>query len=99
MVLERNFLEVYPFEKWSDSEVGNFFVKEKIRPTRIEVKNGSTTKPKMLTEADLITLMDKSGIGTDATIHEHIKKILEREYVLIFLIRLARKVNIFSLQR
>jgi DNA topoisomerase-3 len=43
----------------------------------------------MLTEADLITLMDKNGIGkisfliltgTDATIHEHIKKIQEREY-------------------
>lgn len=26
--------------------------------------------------------MDKNGIGTDATIHEHIKHVQEREYVV-----------------
>lgn len=26
--------------------------------------------------------MDKNGIGTDATIHEHIKNVQEREYVV-----------------
>jgi len=26
--------------------------------------------------------MDKNGIGTDSTIHEHIKKIQDREYVV-----------------
>jgi DNA topoisomerase-3 len=33
-----------------------------------------------LTEADLITKMDQNGIGTDATIHEHIKTVQERGY-------------------
>ncbi len=33
-----------------------------------------------MTEADLITEMDKNGIGTDSTIHEHIKVIQERGY-------------------
>lgn len=33
-----------------------------------------------MTEADLITEMDKNGIGTDATIHEHIRIIQERGY-------------------
>jgi DNA topoisomerase-3 len=36
---------------------------------------GETSAPKHLTEADLISLMDKNGIGTDATIHEHIKHV------------------------
>jgi DNA topoisomerase-3 len=36
---------------------------------------GSTQAPAPLTEADLITKMDTQGIGTDATIHEHIKTV------------------------
>ena len=33
---------------------------------------------------ELITLMDKNGIGTDATIHEHIKHIQDRGYAQRF---------------
>lgn len=80
-IIEKNFLEVYPFEKWSDSIIAPFQQGERIKPTILEMNEGMTSKPHMLTEADLITLMDNTGIGTDATIHEHIKKILEREYV------------------
>ncbi|KAI8901611.1 DNA topoisomerase [Globomyces pollinis-pini] len=80
MIIERNFLDVYPFEKWSDSQVGVFTEGETVEPSILEMNEGSTNKPNMLTEADLINIMDKSGIGTDSTIHEHIKKILEREY-------------------
>lgn len=42
---------------------------------------GKTTPPDYLTEADLIALMDANGIGTDATMAEHIQKIQDREYV------------------
>ena len=34
--------------------------------------------PPRITEADLIAVMDKEGIGTDATIAEHIKTIQDR---------------------
>lgn len=40
-----------------------------------------TCPPQLLTEADLITLMDKHGIGTDATHAEHIDTIKSRQYV------------------
>lgn len=40
-----------------------------------------TAPPKLLTEADLIALMEKHGIGTDATHAEHIDTIKSREYV------------------
>jgi DNA topoisomerase-3 len=41
------------------------------------------TKPKpLLSESDLISLMDTHGIGTDATIHSHIKTVLERGYAI-----------------
>lgn len=42
---------------------------------------GRTTAPPLLTEADLIGLMDKHGIGTDATHAEHIETIKTRLYV------------------
>ena len=35
-----------------------------------------------MTEADLVTLMDKNGIGTDATIAQHIETVINREYVI-----------------
>ena len=42
---------------------------------------GSTSPPNLLSETDLIGLMDKYGIGTDATHAEHIEKIQTRNYV------------------
>lgn len=56
----------------------------------ISMLDGFTTPPTLLSEADLIATMDKNGIGnyflliigTDATIHEHISKVLERKYAL-----------------
>ncbi|EQB60172.1 dna topoisomerase iii, partial [Vairimorpha apis BRL 01] len=44
------------------------------------IVQGKTSPPLFLSEPDLISLMDKNGIGTDATIHEHINKILIRKY-------------------
>ncbi|KAJ3276880.1 DNA topoisomerase 3-alpha [Terramyces sp. JEL0728] len=81
LISEMNYLQVYPYDKWSDTQVPPLIEGERIQPSALNLVAGSTSKPNMLTEADLIGIMDKSGIGTDATIHEHIKKILEREYV------------------
>ena len=41
---------------------------------------GSTSPPMLLSESDLIGLMDKYGIGTDATHADHIDKIQSRKY-------------------
>ncbi|KND04904.1 uncharacterized protein SPPG_08857 [Spizellomyces punctatus DAOM BR117] len=79
-ILERNYLEVYPYDKWAEHSIPNFYQGEQIMPSELTMTSGRTSGPDLLTEADLIGLMEKSGIGTDATIHEHIKKILDREY-------------------
>lgn len=42
-----------------------------------------TNPPDSLTESELLTLMEKHGIGTDASMASHINNICEREYVTI----------------
>lgn len=86
-VIDRGFLDIYPYVKWEGNVVPNFQPGERIKPTEIKMREGLTTAPLLLTEADLIKRMSETGIGTDATIAEHIKKILDREY--------ARKINNF----
>ena len=81
MVIQRNYLEVYIYEKWSDKEIPNYDNIKEFIPTNIELVGGETQPPKLLTEADLITLMDKHGIGTDATHAEHIETVKSREYI------------------
>jgi DNA topoisomerase-3 len=82
IVLERNYLEVYVYEKWTGTaELPKFTVGERFEPTEALMTEGKTAAPSYLTEADLIALMDANGIGTDATMSEHIQKIQDRDYV------------------
>jgi len=81
MILEYNFLDVYTYEKWSGRKIPAYYEGEQFEPTALTMSEGKTSAPEPLTEPDLISLMDEQGIGTDATIAEHIKKILDRNYV------------------
>ncbi|RKF65640.1 DNA topoisomerase 3 [Erysiphe neolycopersici] len=82
VVLARNYLDVYPYEKWNSTAIlPRFTMGERFEPTEAVITEGKTTAPGYLTEPDLISLMDANGIGTDATMAEHIAKIKERGYV------------------
>lgn len=82
IVLERNYLNVYPYENWTNSTMlPNFMLGERLEPTEAMITDGQTCAPGYLTEPDLIALMDANGIGTDATMAEHIAKVKGRNYV------------------
>ncbi|CAK9834424.1 DNA topoisomerase 3-alpha [Anthophora retusa] len=80
-IIEKNYLHVYKYDKWSDKEIHAYQEGQVFKPTSIDMIQEETCPPKLLTEADLIGLMDKYGIGTDATHAEHIDKIKSRQYV------------------
>jgi DNA topoisomerase-3 len=63
MITELNYLEVYPYEKWNAKEIHIYRPGQTFEPTSIEMTDGETSPPQLLTEADLIALMEKHGIG------------------------------------
>ena len=81
MVLERNYLDIYKWEKWTGDRIPLFRVGDEFIPKRFQMGEGTTTPPTPLTESDLIAQMDSNKIGTDATICAHIAKIQDRNYV------------------
>ena len=74
-IVARNYLDVYPYDRWSDRSLPQFAHGQVFQPTSIDMIDGETSAPNLLTEADLIALMEKHGIGTDATHAEHIETI------------------------
>ncbi|EJD03211.1 prokaryotic type I DNA topoisomerase [Fomitiporia mediterranea MF3/22] len=82
IVLARNYLDVYVYDKWNGRYLPNFDEGEQFMPSICELREGETSSPTLLTEADLVGLMDKNGIGTDATIAQHIQMVTDRGYVI-----------------
>ncbi|XP_057856163.2 DNA topoisomerase 3-alpha isoform X2 [Cryptomeria japonica] len=81
MIIMKNYLEIYKYESWGGSVIPTFIRGQQFVPTRLTLDASVTRPPPLLSEADLLGCMDKAGIGTDATMHDHIKKLLDRCYV------------------
>lgn len=67
VIRERNYLDVYIYDKWTGNHLPEFQVGERFEPDELSLKEGMTTQPSLLTEADLVSLMDKNGIGASAS--------------------------------
>jgi len=81
IVEHRGFLEVFPYQRWADMEMPAYQVGHPAAVRSLLLRESSTEPPPLLSESDLISLMDRHGIGTDATIAEHVKKVQDRNYV------------------
>lgn len=62
-IIQRNYLDVFPYDKWNGKHIPDFNEGEEFMPSVCELREGLTTRPTLLTEADLVGLMDKNGIG------------------------------------
>ena len=70
-------------ESFSSSSLPPFISSQKWPILQIKVEDALTSPPDYLTESDLITLMERNKIGTDASLHTHISTICERNYVTV----------------
>jgi DNA topoisomerase-3 len=80
---ERNYLDVYVYDRWVGNTIPDLREGDVFVPTVFNMTSSRTKTPLYLSEADLIGLMEKNGIGTDATMGQHIEKIKERQYVRV----------------
>lgn len=83
MITETNFLDIYPYVKWSSTKElpPGLTIGQELAVSESLLAEGNTTPPKLLTEPELLSLMDMNGIGTDATMAEHISTIVQRNYI------------------
>lgn len=86
VVNNRNYLDVYTYEKWQGVQLPRFDLGSNLDAqsavSKLELCQSATEPPRALTEADLLAKMDQHGIGTDATMADHIRTVLQREYAV-----------------
>nr|CAD1839134.1 unnamed protein product [Ananas comosus var. bracteatus] len=82
-VTAKGFTSIMPWMSVSEKSLPQFKQGEKIKILKVDLYEGSTTPPDYLSESELISLMEKNGIGTDASIPVHINNICERNYVQV----------------
>ncbi|GMH18631.1 hypothetical protein Nepgr_020472 [Nepenthes gracilis] len=82
-VIAKGFTAITPWLAISEKNLPEFTRGNKIEVSKVELDEGSTTPPDYLSESELISLMEKHGIGTDASIPVHINNICERNYVQV----------------
>lgn len=80
-IIARNYLDVYPYENWKGKEIHPYEQGQRFQPSNIEMGGGETNAPNPLTEADLIALMEKHGIG--AFLYDHIFLHSTKELILM----------------
>ena len=83
VVTNTGFMDAVPWVKISGSKIPEFKLDSTHKIATVEVKEGKTSPPDHLTESDLLSLMEKNGIGTDASMAGHINTICERKYVKV----------------
>ncbi|GJP39186.1 hypothetical protein CLOM_g23576, partial [Closterium sp. NIES-68] len=77
-LLSAGFTAVMPWLAVGDEGLPSFVQGESVALSAVELYEGHTSPPDYLTESELIGLMERHGIGTDASIPVHINNICER---------------------
>ena len=82
-LLDKGYLEIYPYELPVEKRIPRLDRGELVDILRVRVVEEKTKPPPFLSESELLKLMEKYGIGTDATMQDHIHTNVKRRYFII----------------
>ncbi len=82
-IIEQGYWEIYPFERIRENPLPPVHAGERVQVVNVIVKENETRPPPYLSESELLKLMREYGIGTDATMQDHIHTNVIRGYFKI----------------
>lgn len=81
--IDPGYWQIYPWEKQSQKPLPRVKVGEEANVVKVEVLERETEPPPQMSESELLSLMKKYGIGTDATMQDHIYTNIKRGYIVL----------------
>ncbi|ADN51830.1 DNA topoisomerase [Vulcanisaeta distributa] len=82
-IIDKGYLTIYPFESPSEKVLPRVRVSDELSIVKAWIEERETEPPPYLSESELLRLMKKYGIGTDATMQDHIHTNVIRGYFKI----------------
>lgn len=91
VMLDPGFTEINPWIRINDKMIPYFEKGASLKIAQVDIVKGATRAPEHLSESELITLMEKNQIGTDASMATHIHNIIQRNYAEV--VTRARRIK------
>ncbi|RLE66244.1 MAG: type IA DNA topoisomerase [Thermoprotei archaeon] len=82
-IVREGFYKIYPFGKPRERILPYVVEGDLVEVKSIKLVERETRPPPFLSEAEVLKLMKKYGIGTDATMQDHIHTNIQRKYFVI----------------
>ncbi len=82
-VVYEGFYYVYPYPRPRDAPLPYLVEGDRLEVLEVKLQEKTTKPPPFLSESELLALMRRYGIGTDATMQDHIHTNIERKYFVI----------------
>lgn len=82
-IVSRGYWEIYPYDEEEEKPLPKTKRGDPAELVRAKIERKETEPPPRMTEAELLRLMRKYGIGTDATMQDHIHTNVLRGYMKI----------------
>lgn len=82
VITQEGFFRIFDYFMPNDVPIPKLSPGDVLEVVKSELKEGKTKPPPRLTEAALLELMEKNGIGTDATRAEYPKIVVDRGYAV-----------------